>query len=243
MNYVLTHRSPLITLHCFLLWALLIVQLPRDASASNHDGDLDASTKIVEIKFYIDGKLLGDSPRLEQLRRLCDISAGAPFSAYAVSRSIKDIYATGGFSQVEVIKQKVFGGVVLKFRLTEKILIKRIKFTGVRLNEETVRKVMKSREGGEYVEEVAQDDRQRIQELYQDLGYFRAQVRFSAPTTAQLKGPVTLTYVVKEGNQSIIREIEFVGNSSLPPKQLKRVIKARWENRTTKGKWNATAKA
>ncbi|MDE0043799.1 MAG: BamA/TamA family outer membrane protein, partial [Candidatus Poribacteria bacterium] len=102
-----------------------------------------------------------------------------------------------------------------------------IKFTGVRLNEEMVRKVMKSREGGEYVEEVAQDDRQRIQELYQDLGYFLAQVRFSAPTTAQLKGPVTLTYVVKEGNQSIIREIEFVGNSSLPPDRLKRVIKSK----------------
>ena len=38
-----------------------------------------------------------------------------------------------------------------------------------------VREVVKSREGGEYVEEVALGDRQRIQELYQDLGYLRAQ--------------------------------------------------------------------
>ena len=225
MKYVLTHRPPLIAR--LLLWALLLVQLPWIASASDPAGELDLQTKITEIKFFIDGKLLEESPRLKQLRQICEMSSGEPFSAYAVSRSIKAIYATGEFSQVEVIKQKVSGGVVLKFQLTEKILIKRIKFTGIRLADEMIRKVMKSREGGEYVKEVAQGDRQRIQDLYQDQGYFRAQVRFSAPTPSQIKGSVTLTYVVKEGNQSIIREIEFSGNFSLPAKQLKRALKSK----------------
>lgn len=225
MIYVLTHRPPLIVR--VLLWALFVPQLPWSASASDQTGEVDPQAKIIEIKFYIDGKLLEESPRLEQLRQICEISAGEPISAYAVSGSIKAIYATGDFSQVEVFRQKVFGGIVLKFRLTEKVLIKRIRFTGIRLDEEPVRKVMKSREGGEYVEEVAEGDRQRIQEFYQDQGYFRVEVRFTAPTTSQIKGPVTLTYVVREGNQSIIREIEFSGNSSLSPKQLKRTIKSK----------------
>lgn len=227
MNYVLTHHSSLIAFHCLFLWALFLAQLPWSASASDQTGEIDPQAKIIEIKFYIDGKLLEESPRLERLRQLCEISAGEPLSAYAVSRSIKDIYATGEFSQVEAIRQKVFGGIVLKFRLTKKILIKRIKFTGIRLDEETVRKVMKSREGGEYVEEVAQGDRQRIQDLYEDRGYLRAQVRYSAPTPSQITGPVTLTYAVREGNRSIIREIKFSGNSSLPAKQLNRALKSK----------------
>ena len=227
MNYVLTHHSSLITFHCLFLWTLFLAQLPWSASASDQTGEIDPQAKIIEIKFYIDGTLLEESPRLERLRQLCEISAGGPLSAYAVSRSIKDIYATGEFSQVEAIRQKVFGGIVLKFRLTKKILIKRIKFTGIRLDEENVRKVMKSREGGEYVEEVAQEDRQRIQYLYEDRGYLRAQVRFSAPTPSQIIGPVTLTYAVKEGNRSIIREIKFSGNSSLPAKQLNRALKSK----------------
>ena len=225
MNYVITYWQPPIAR--LFLWTLFLAQLPWSAIASGQTGEIDPQAKIIEIKFYIDGTLLEESPRLERLRQLCEISAGEPLSAYAVSRSIKDIYATGEFSQVEAIRQKVFGGIVLKFRLTKKILIKRIKFTGIRLDEEIVRKVMKSREGGEYVEDVAQGDRQRIQDLYEDRGYLRAQVRFSAPTPSQITGPVTLTYAVKEGNRSIIREIKFGGNSSLPAKQLNRALKSK----------------
>ena len=227
MSFVLTLPTPLIACRCLLLSALLLVQLSWSASASNQAGDRAPRNIITEIKFYVDGKLLEESPRLKELKQACEISAGEPFSAYAVSRSIKAIYGTGEFSQVEVIKQNVFGGVVLKFQLTHKILITRIKFSGIRLADEKIRNAIKSREGGEYIEEVAQGDRQRIQDLYQDQGYFRAQVRFSAPTISQIKGPVTLTYVVREGNQSIIRKIEFSGNSSLPDKQLKRAIKSR----------------
>ena len=227
MNYVLTHRTPLIAQRCLLLCALFLVQLPSVAGSPGQTGYVKPQPTITRISFLINGKILKDSSRLEQLRQICEISAGEPLSPYAVSKSIKEIYATGEFSQVEVIKQKVFGGVSLKFRLTERILINRIKFTGIRLADKMIRKVMKSREGGEYVEEVAQGDRQRIQELYQDQGYFQAQVRFSAPTISQIEEQVTLTYVVKEGNQSIIREIEFSGNSSLHDKQLKRVIKSK----------------
>ncbi len=227
MNYVLTHHSSLITIHCLFLWALFLAHLPWSASASDQTGEIDPHSKIVDIKFFIDGKLLGESPRLNRLRQICGISENEPFSAYAVRGSIKAIYATGEFSQVEVIRQKVFGGAVLKFRLTEKILIKRIRFTGIRLDADLVRSVMKSREGGEYVEEVAQGDRQRVQDLYEDRGYLRVQVRFSAPMPSQIIGPVTLTFAVKEGNRSIIREIMFSGNSSLPAKQLNRVLKSK----------------
>lgn len=227
MNDVLTLPTPLIACRCLLLWALLLPQLPWSASASNQAGDLDPQDIIVEIKFYVDGKLLEESPRLKELKQICEISAGEPLSAYSVSQSIKAIYETGEFSQVEVIKQNVYGGLVLKFQLTHKVLIELIKFTGIRLADEKIRSAIKSREGGEYIEEVAQGDRQRIQDLYQDQGYFRAQVRFSVPAISQIKGPVTLTYVVKEGNRSIIRKIEFSGNSSLPDKQLKRAVKSR----------------
>ena len=227
MNYVLTHHSSLITFRCLFLFVLFLVQSPCIASSSGQTRPVKPQPTITKISFFINGKIPVDSSRLAQLRQICEISVGDLLSPYAVAKSIKEIYATGEFSQVEVIRQEVFRGVYLKFQLTEKILISRIVFTGMRLDDEMVRKVMKSREGGEYVEEVAQGDRQRIQQLYQDLGYLRAQVRFTAPPTSQIKGPVTLTYVVKEGNQSIIREIEFIGNSSLSDKQLKRAIKTK----------------
>ena len=227
MNYVLTHHSSLIACRCLFLCALLLIQLPCSASALEQAGLVKPQPTITKIKFFINGETLEEPSRFKQLQQISEISAGEPLSPYAVSRSIKEIYATGEFSQVEVIKQKVFGGVSLKFQLTEKILIKRIKFTGIRVADEMIRKVMKSREGGEYIEEVAQGDRQRIQDLYQDQSYFRAQVRFTPPTPSRINGPVTLTYVVKEGNQSVVREIQFSGNSSLPAKQLRRALKSK----------------
>ena len=227
MNYALTHHSSLITYRCLFLFVLFLVQSPCIASSSGQTRPVKPQPTITKMSFFVNGKILVDSSRLAQLRQICEISVGDLLSPYAVSKSIKEIYATGEFSQVEVIRQEVFRGVYLKFQLTEKILISRIVFTGMRLDDEMVREVVKSREGGEYVEEVALGDRQRLQELYQDLGYLRAQVRFTAPPTSQIRAPVTLTYVVKEGNQSMIREIEFSGNSSMPDKQLKRAIKSK----------------
>ena len=119
MNYVLTHRPPLIVR--VLLWALFIPQLPWSASASDPTGEIDPQAKIIEIKFYIDGKLLEESPRLKRLHQICEISAGEPFSAYAVSGSLKaHLRHRRIFPRLKFSEQKVFGGIVLKFRLTEK---------------------------------------------------------------------------------------------------------------------------
>ena len=223
MHYVLNCHSSLNPYRCLLLCALLFSRLLYGASASDHDSNLH----VAEIKFLIDGKLLEESPRLSELRQISEISTGEPFSPYAVSKGIKKIYATREFSQVEVIKRNIFDGISLRFHLTEKILIEQIKFIGVKLDSEMIRKVMKSREGGEYIAEEAQGDRQRIQDLYREQGYFRAQVRFTPPKASTLNEAVTLTYLVKEGNRSVIREIRFSGNASIPAERLKRVVKSR----------------
>ncbi len=223
MNYILTCHPSLIACRCVLLCALLLARLPYVASASDHDSNL----RIAGIKFFIDGKQLGESPRLRHLREAFEIRTGDPFSPYAVSRGIKKIYAMGKFSQIDVIKRHVFGGISLKIQLTEKIVIKQIKFIGVHVDEKMIRRVMKSREGGEYIEEVAQQDRGHIQDLYQDEGYWGVQVRFTPPTASMLGQPVTLTYVVKEGNRSVIREVQFNGNASMPHERLERVVKSK----------------
>ncbi|MDE0297564.1 MAG: BamA/TamA family outer membrane protein [Candidatus Poribacteria bacterium] len=221
-------RLTLIAKHCHLLCALFLILFHYGAIASVHINRAKPQPTITKIIFLINGKKIpDDSSRLERLRRICGISSAQPLSAYAVGNSIKKLYATGEFSQIEVLKQKVFGGVVLRFQLTEKVLIELIKLSGNRLADEMIRDVIKSRAGGEYIEAVAREDRQRIQDLYLDQGYFQVQVRFSAPAPSQIKGPVTLTYNVNEGSRSVIREFLFSGNASIPSERLKRSLKSK----------------
>ena len=110
MNYVLTHHSSLITFHCLFLWALFLAQLPWSASASDQTGEIDPQAKIIEIKFYIDGTLLEESPRLERLRQLCEISAGGPLSAYALAEVLKTFTPQANFHKLKLSDRRFSAG-------------------------------------------------------------------------------------------------------------------------------------
>ena len=203
-----------------LLGLILIFRLPCSAGTVEQDPSV-----LTEVEYFLDGNKVTASPLLENLRRISGISEGEPLSSYSVSRSIKKIYTMGMFSEVEAFRRDVPDGVFLKFQLTSTIFIKEIEFTGANVSESLIRGVMKTRKGGPFIREVAKQDRQRIKAVYEDHGYLQATVRFLPPPTVRPGGEVTVSYEINEGNQLVIRETRFRGNSSISSKRLKQELK------------------
>ena len=186
---------------------------------------LTANRPVVDIEYVLDGNAVDESPLLEDLRHRTKILIGIPLSRFAIRKSIESIHRIGEFSQVEVFQIPAPSGVVVRFRLTKKISVRQIRFTGNKhLNKDDLFEVMKSRPNNEYNEQVARQDRQRILDLYGDEhGYLQAEVRF-IPPDLQLAHEVNLLYEISEGAQSLIREIGFKGAKGIEPKKLGKVL-------------------
>ena len=204
----------------YLIISLMLVSNPVLGQSDNHP--------VADIVYLLNGNTIDESPLLDDLRRRTKISIRKPLSRYAIRKSIEAIYAIGEFSQVEVVQSLAPSGVLIRFRLTKKISVRQIEFTGnKRLNKDDLFEVMKSRPNNEYHEQVARQDQQRILDLYGDEhGYLQAEVRF-IPPDPQLSHEVNLLYEISEGRQSMIREIGFKGVKGIEPKKLGKVLNSK----------------
>ena len=183
---------------------------------------------IVDIVYLLNDNTLHESSLLNDLQHKTKISIGEQPSRHAVRKSIEALYSIGEFSQVEVVQSYVPGGVSIRFRLTRKIKVRQIQFTGNNhLSKNDLFKVMKSRPEKEYYEQSAEQDRQRIIDLYSDdYGYLQAEVRF-IPPDLQLGHEANLLYEISEGRQSLIGEIGFKGVKGIEPKKLGKVLNSK----------------
>jgi hypothetical protein len=79
---------------------------------------------LCQVEVWVDGL-----PNTENLERLISIRPGDPYSLFAVSESIKQIYRSRLFSDVEVIRSGE-DRVELRFLLTRRLTVRKIDFRG-----------------------------------------------------------------------------------------------------------------
>ena len=180
-------------------------------------GQSDEASRVVSIEYRLNGEILNDSNLLRQLQQKTAIVSGEPLSAYRIGKSVEAIYSIGRFSQIHVLKRRVahitptpetVDGVALTFLLTRKTLIRQIEYSSTHLDKDRIHEALRAREGGEYDEQVAREDQQRISNLYEEMGYFQAKVRFTPPTDFSPGSEIDLFYEITEGKQALIRAIE-----------------------------------
>jgi outer membrane protein insertion porin family len=128
----------------------------------------------------------------------------------SIDQGVKDLLATGMFSQVHA---HAAGSRIIVSVVETGILINRVAFEGnskVKSDQLTVEVQSKSRAG--YNEEMAKADVGRIIEVYKRLGRNQAKVTYR--TVALPNGRVDLVFTIDEGDKTGIREIKFVGNNA-----------------------------
>ena len=101
----------------FLL-CLLLGFLPLESVSQS----LSSSPRIAAVSVMVDGQSSG-----EDIKKLIPIKEGEPFSLNRVSSSIKQIYKTGLFSEIQVVKEGDLD-VRLTYLLTRKLFARRIVF-------------------------------------------------------------------------------------------------------------------
>lgn len=164
--------------------------------------------------------------RIEEgtIRSYMLVQPGDPFDPDRIDRSLKTLYATGLFSDVNLRRQ----GNTLVVRVAENPLINRIAFEGNhKLTDEQLRPELQLRPRAVYTPAQAQADRQRILDLYARRGKFGATVE---PKIIKLdQNRVDVVFEIRDGGDTYISRIAFVGNHAFGTGRLHEVIGSREE--------------
>ncbi|MBL4837300.1 MAG: outer membrane protein assembly factor BamA [Kordiimonadaceae bacterium] len=154
------------------------------------------------------------------------VEVGGEFDAAKLDQSLKNLFATGLFSDVEFTEQQ--GGLIV--RVVENPIINRIVFEGnKKLDREDMFEEVRLRPRMVFTRSKVRSDVKRIMELYRGKGRFAATIE---PKVVQLEqNRVDLVFEIQEGPKTKVSSINFIGNKIFGDGDLRDVLatkESRW---------------
>ncbi len=152
------------------------------------------------------------------------VQPGDPFDPDRLDRSLKTLYATGLFSDVNLRRD----GSTLVVHVVENPLVNRVAFEGNhKLSDDQLKAVVQLRTRSVFTPAIAQSDRQKILATYAGRGRYAARVE---PKIVKLSNNrVDVIFEITEGEAALVSRIAFVGNRAFGEDRLREVVDSREE--------------
>lgn len=155
----------------------------------------------------------------ETIRSFVTLAPGDSYTPARIDQAIKDLYATGLFSDVRI--RRAGSGIVVA--VVENSLINRVTFVGnTKIKADALVGEIQSRSRGPFSQTAVDQDVARIRDIYARAG--RSSANVSAEITPLDDGRVDVTFRIAEGGKTGIASINFSGNSAYSASKLKSVM-------------------
>jgi outer membrane protein insertion porin family len=175
---------------------------------------------------YIGPKTVAESVILSNMRT----TVGQVYSAASVEEDVRNLYATGFFTNLAIKDEPLGDGVRVNVVVQPKPLVKEIVINGAhKIKEAKIKKEIKSKVGESLSEQQVSADADKIKDLYLGKGYNQVQVSYKIDTNDEF-GRSIVTFTISEGDRAYVTEVDFVGNDHLTTKELRKVMKTRKKN-------------
>jgi outer membrane protein insertion porin family len=153
------------------------------------------------------------------------IEPGKSFNNTDIDDSIKRLFATGLFSDVQIVQR----GNALVVTVNENLIINQIVFNGnKKIKDKALDGIIQARPLGPYNETIIEYDVQAIKEAYDRIGRGDAEVTTQVVTLAN--GRVNVAFNINEGGRTKIAQINFVGNQAYGDGRLRDIINTKRSN-------------
>ena len=155
----------------------------------------------------------------DTIRVFSGLQPGTPATAQQVNDAVQRLFDTGLFEDVQVVPS----GGVITITVVENPTINLITFEGNRrVEDELLSQVITLEPRQAFSRSAAERDAQAILEVYARQGRFGARVE---PKLIRLEdNRVNLVYEIREGRQTQVQRISFVGNDVFSDRRLSRVV-------------------
>jgi outer membrane protein insertion porin family len=150
------------------------------------------------------------------------IKPGQSFNAVDVDDSIKALFGTGLFSDVQISRS----GGALQVRVVENPVIARVAFEGNDRHDDTILAATVELQSRSVLTQAkVQSDTQRVLELYRRTGRYNATVNPQVIDLGQNR--VDLVFQIDEGPRTEVNRINFIGNQAFSDYRLSDVIQTK----------------
>jgi outer membrane protein assembly factor BamA len=204
----------------FFLLFLFFVFSPWESSALSQN----PSPLITKVTVRIDGQ-----PDTEAMEGLIPLNEGEEFSLKRITNSIKQIYRTRLFSDVQVLKEGE-QEIQLTFLLTRRIFTRRIAVRGKqKISPKKLKESLFSlSEGSSFSDEKMSRAVEELKEALMQEGYFQPEIEVS--TRRDSESPtVDVIFEIRSAKMYIIKKIAFSGEKIFTEAELKKEMKIREE--------------
>jgi outer membrane protein insertion porin family len=212
------HRSIVST----AMWALLLTAGYSNMASAATEASAASPADVI------------DSVRIEGNQRVesrtiisyLGMKPGGRFSQADIDANLKNLYDTGFFSDVKLLKS----GNTLVVRVVENPIINKVAFEGnSKIETSDLEKEMELKTRSVYTKEKLQSDVRRILDIYHRSGRYNAVVEPKLITLDQNR--VNLVYEISEGDTAHVEKINFIGNKQFSDNDLRKAIRTeetRW---------------
>lgn len=180
-------------------------------------------TSVAEVRFR--GQRSIDAAELEAL---VNTRPGETLSLQTVSEDIKRLYATGRFDDIVVDASWLSidnPDTVITFYLTERPSVVGVRWSGFEDDDiEALEPLVSMGVAQPLKPQVVDEDLAAIESFFHDKGYSFARARFETEPVDERGDLVELVYVLEQGPESQVVQIEFLGNQALDDALLEAVL-------------------
>jgi len=136
-----------------------------------------------------------------------------------INQAVKDLYATGLFSDVKVRRE---GGRIV-VAVVENSIINRVAFEGnSKIKSDSLIPEVQSKSRGAYNPATVQADVERIKDLYRRAG--RGAATVTSRTVGLPNGRIDVVFTINEGGKTGVRDIVFTGNQAYSSYRLRNLM-------------------
>lgn len=202
-----------------VLFTVLVFLLPSDTYSLP---ERVSSPLISKIIIEVDGKTAG-----EGIREMISVREGETVSLKKVTDSIRNIFKTGLFSDIQVLKEGE-KDIQLTFLLTRKLFTKKINFqeeSGI--SKKKLRESLYSlQEGSAFSGDKLIKACEELKEVLKKEGYFQSEITTSTDKDSE-SSSVGVNFLISPGKRYIIKKIDFIGETVLSGSRLKKEMKSK----------------
>lgn len=154
------------------------------------------------------------------------LKVGDPVQAESISRSIKNLYRMGVFSDIQIETEPYRTGVNLIVKVAENPVVSSVTYQGFKvIKKDKLEELIGLRIGSYWSGSMKAQVISKLKAEYASKGFGNAQIEILEQ--ALPKNQVALTLHVIEGNRVTLKEITFIGNENFEDKELIRRMKTK----------------
>ncbi|HZC33980.1 MAG TPA: POTRA domain-containing protein, partial [Chthoniobacterales bacterium] len=157
-------------------------------------------------------------------------TVGQPYSETTVEDDVRSLYATGLVTNVRIYGEPLPDGVKVIVVVQTRVTLAGVYIQGAeKVSVSRIRREINLKINSPLDEQILEQARQKIVELYQKRGFPDVDVQYKL-TTNEEQGTATVTYAISEGAKATVRHIRFIGNQALKASRLRKEMKTKQSN-------------